>query len=439
MKNSDKCNNKVTADSIICNLCQISYLFEGRRVSQCPSGYETTKTQCLKCELGTFFQGATCVKCSNFCEKCSGSGPSQYQQCSEGFNWNQVKGCILSDFDLNPSFKPKKFVDPRTNIEKECNFSCDEFIDSSDLCIKCNPELNYFIKEGDRLRCYNRCPLYFKPNLSNQDPQSKYIQCVKNDSYTSDIEAADKIRNEAKTISSIISIYTKKDIQTKQCQKCASNCIFCNNDSSCIECEPDYYWNYNRKTSSPCHPSCKKCTGPLSKYCLFYAFGDQLFPNANGNCQETVFDPLPQQKTLSQNEIYGNLQVYKSFLPQNQKQNYIIEFSQKYSIIDPKWESMKMISRNSCTFQEFQNRFKYFQNNQQNCEEKDISQSTVGKNGDLVIIYSMLLSQSRAQISSNEVNPQILVEYAFSKDFFSSSYIYISINSLSEKELRYSL
>ncbi|KAL4495227.1 hypothetical protein ABPG72_007334 [Tetrahymena utriculariae] len=446
--------NKVTEDQFNCDLCKEGYyLLEGKCVKECPSDYSTTQTQCLKCQQGTFIQGEICAQCSKFCQKCTGSDHSQCEQCFEGFEKDQTKGCITSDFDLNPSFKPKKFVDPRTNTEKgdffffliyfliiiyyqhikECNFSCDECIDSSDLCIKCNPQLNYFIKAGERLKCYNRCPLYFEPNLSNQDPKSKFIECVKSKNYTPDIEAADQIRNEAKSRCLKQQYW---DIQTKQCYKCSNNCISCNNDSSCIECEPDYYWNVNRKTCSPCHPSCKKCTGPLSKDCLSCSSSDKLFPNAYGTCQEAVLNPLPQQKILSQNEIYENLSDCKQFLPQSQQQNYSVEFLQKYSTIDSKWESIKMTSTNSCTFQEFQNRYKYFQKNNKSCEDKEISQSTVGKNGDLVAIYSILLSQSKAQISSNEVNPQTLVEYAISNNFCSSSYIFNPTSAFSCSQLQ---
>ncbi|EAR82254.2 hypothetical protein TTHERM_01246710 (macronuclear) [Tetrahymena thermophila SB210] len=406
--------------NIACDECQKGfYLLEGECVEKCPPDYKNSQTKCIKCKPGTFLQGETCVECSKFCKLCTGPDTSECQQCSEGFDFNKLNECVLNDFDLNPSFKPKKFIDPRTNTEKECNFSCDECVDSSDLCTKCNPELNYYVKEGDRLRCYNRCPLYFEPRQSTQDPLNKYIECVKSERYTSDLEEADKIRNEAKNRCPKQQYW---DIQSKQCYKCTNNCISCNNETSCIECEPDYYWNDNRQTCSPCHPSCKKCTGPLSKDCLLCANVDKLFPNQNGICEENVTDILPQQKILTQNEIYGNLQVCKQFL--NTQQNYSVEFSQKYSINDSKWESIKMMSKNSCTFLEFQNRYKYFEKNKQNCEDKEISQSTVGKNGDLVAIYSILLSQSRAQISSNEVNPQTLVEYAISKNFFSSSYLF---------------
>ncbi|EAR82258.2 hypothetical protein TTHERM_01246750 (macronuclear) [Tetrahymena thermophila SB210] len=417
LNNCTKCT-QITGDSITCNVCQKGfYLFQGECVDICPPDYKTTQTQCIQCKQGTFLQGEICVECSKFCKQCTGPDTSECQECSEGFVFNQAKGCILNDFDLNPSFKPKTFVDPRTGTEKECNFSCDECIDSSDLCTICNPELNYFVKEGDRFRCFNRCPLYFKPISSSQNPQEKFIECVKSESYTSDIEEADKIRNEAKNRCPKQQYW---DIQSQKCYKCTNNCISCNNNSSCLECEPEYYWDSNLKTCSPCHPSCKKCTGPLSRDCLLCASEDKLYPDANGTCEKNLSDLLPQQKILSQNEIYGNLQVCKQFL--NTQQNYSVEFSQKYSINDSQWLDIKMMSKNSCTFQEFQNRYKYLQKSEQNCEDKLISQSTVGKNGDLVAIYSILLSQSRAQISSNEVNPQTLVEYAISKNFFSSSY-----------------
>ncbi|KAL4453480.1 hypothetical protein ABPG74_017687 [Tetrahymena malaccensis] len=425
--------------SINCNKCKSGfYLLEGRCVKECPSDYNISETQCVKCQPGTYFSGKICAQCSKQCQKCTGPDFSQCQQCYEGYKYDQTKGCIMSDLNLNISFKPKKYLDPRTKTEKECNFSCDECIDSSDLCKKCNPELNYFIKEGDRFRCYNRCPLYHEPNLSNQNPQSKFIECVLSESYTSDLEAADKIRNEAKSrcpkqqywqlnislqYSNFGNLY-KRDIQTKQCFKCANNCISCNNDSSCIECEPGYYWNINSTTCSPCHPSCKKCSGPLSKNCLSCASSDKLFPNANGTCDDAAFDPLLHQKILSQNEIYGNIPECKPFLPQNQQQSYSVVFLQKYSTTNSQWESNKMISINTCTFQEFQSRYKYFKKNQLDCQDKEISSSTIGKNGDLVVIYSILLSQSRAQISAKEVNPQTLVEYAISNNFLSTNYVF---------------
>ncbi|EAR82256.2 hypothetical protein TTHERM_01246730 (macronuclear) [Tetrahymena thermophila SB210] len=419
LNNCTKCS-QTTVKSFTCDACEKGfYLHEGECVQKCPPDYNNTQTECIKCKSGTFFQGETCVECSKFCKLCTGPDSSQCQQCSEGFVFNKLNECILNDFDLNPSFKPKKFIDPRTKTEKECNFSCDECIDSSDLCIKCNPELNYYIKEGDRFRCYNRCPLYFEPSQSTQDPLKKYIECVKSENYTSDLEEADKIINEAKNRCPKQQYW---DVESKQCYKCTNNCISCNDKSNCLECEPDYYLNDNSQTCSPCHPSCQKCTGPLSRDCLFCSSGERLFPDQNGICEENATDILQQQKILSQNEIFGNLQVCKQLL--NQKRNYSVEFSQKFSINDSKWENIIMMSKNSCTFLEFQNRYKYFQKNKQNCEDKEISQSTIGKNGDLVAIYSMLLSQSRAQISSNQVNPQTLVEYAIKENFFSSSYLF---------------
>ncbi|KAL4453479.1 hypothetical protein ABPG74_017686 [Tetrahymena malaccensis] len=366
LDNCAKCTQKFCQDctsSINCDICkQGYYLFEGKCVKECPNGYNTTETSCVKCQPGTYFSGKICAQCSKFCQNCTGPDSSQCQECSEGYKY-----------------------------------------------------------EGDRLRCYNRCPLYHEPNMSNQDPQSKFIECVLSESYTPDLEAADKIRNEAKSRCPKQQYW---DIQTKQCFKCANNCISCNNDSSCIECEPGYYWNINSTTCSPCHPSCKKCSGPLSKNCLSCASSDKLFPNANGTCDDAAFDPLLHQKILSQNEIYGNIPECKPFLPQNQQQSYSVVFLQKYSTTNSQWESNKMISINTCTFQEFQSRYKYFKKNQLDCQDKEISSSTIGKNGDLVVIYSILLSQSRAQISAKEVNPQTLVEYAISNNFLSTNYVF---------------
>ncbi|EAR99978.2 hypothetical protein TTHERM_00961840 (macronuclear) [Tetrahymena thermophila SB210] len=417
----DKCSQcDMKNESFTCQECEEGfYLLNGECVDKCPSNYKTTQTQCIQCQQGTFAQGDTCEQCSEFCQVCTGPSFLQCSQCYEGYNFDQKEGCIIQDFGLTLSFKPKTFIDPITNTEKECNFSCDECIDSSDLCTQCNPKLNYFIKVDDRFRCYNRCPLYFEPSQSTEDQQNKQIECVKSARYTSDLEEADKIRSEAKNRCPKQQYW---DILRKQCQKCTNNCISCSNDSSCLECEPDYYWNDDHKACSPCHPSCKKCTGPLSNQCLLCARGEKLFSNADGVCEEAVSHFSPQQKIFSQNEIYGDLQVCKEFL--NQKPSYSVEFSQKFSISDSQWETIQMMPIKTCTFQEFQNRYKYFQKNKQNCDDKEISQSSVGKNGELVAIYSMLLSQSRAQISSNEVNPQTLVDYAISKDFFSFSFIF---------------
>ncbi|KAL4453475.1 hypothetical protein ABPG74_017682 [Tetrahymena malaccensis] len=407
---------------LICSLClEGFYLLEGKCVQECPSDYRVVQSQCFKCQPGTFAKGEICAQCPDSCQKCSGPQPLQCELCDEGFEKDQEKGCIIQDLNLIISFRPKQFLDPRTNTMKECNFSCDECDDSTDLCIKCNPKLNHFIKEGEKFKCYNRCPLYFEPNLTNQNLQNNNIECVKSESYTTDLQDADKIRNEAKNRCAKQQYW---DIQTQQCYKCTNNCITCNDNSSCVECEPGYYWNDNRKTCSPCHPSCKKCTGPLSKNCLSCTSTDKLFPDANGICEESASDTLQQQNTLSQNELYGDLSVCKQFLPQNQQQSYSVEFSQKYSTADSQWQNIKLMSSESCKFQEFQNRYKYFQKNKQNCEDKEISQSTFVKNGDLVAIYSIILSQLNAQVSSKQVNPETFAEYAISKKFFSLSYIF---------------
>ncbi|KAL4512751.1 hypothetical protein ABPG72_020588 [Tetrahymena utriculariae] len=311
-----------------------------------------------------------------------------------------------------------------TNTLKECNFSCDECVDSSDLCITCNPSLKYFVKEGDRQKCYNRCPLYYEPKLTNLDPQRDFVECVISQSYTSDLYAADQIKNEAKSRCPKQQFW---NIQTKLCNKCSNNCINCNDGSSCIECEPTYYWNDSRKTCSPCHPSCQKCSGPLQNNCLSCATGNKLFPDKNGICDASQSHPLPQSNILTQNEIYGNLQSCKQFLSSSQQQNYAIEFSQIFSSNNAQWKDIKMMSKEKpCTFQEFKNRYRYLKNSIQTCDENEISQSTIGKNGDLLTIYSMLLSQSGAQISNSgaTVDPQTLAEYAINNSLFSSSYIF---------------
>ncbi|KAL4460438.1 hypothetical protein ABPG74_000189 [Tetrahymena malaccensis] len=514
--NCSKCTYDSALGSTTCNLCRSGlYLYQGQCVEQCPPEYKTTKTQCLYCRPGTYVQDEKCVECSEFCLECTGSNPAQCKSCFDGFVFAYGKGCSVcptgqqcgknrcannqyrmlqypytcddcfqncdtckgplqndcltcknnyanqNGFCLNPSFKAKKFKDPRTQTEKgilqlflfstfyqlflqlnkECNFSCDECIDSSDLCTKCNPELNYFVKEqnfifrftflenntfylnfqrGDRFRCYNRCPIYYQATTPKQDSSDNYIECVKSDSYTSDLQAADQLRDEAKSKCPKQQYW---DIQTKQCNKCTNNCISCNDDSSCIECEPSYFWNDNHKTCSPCHPSCKKCTGPLYKDCLACPSANKLFPDVNGVCDATISTSLPQSNILTQNQIYENLNVCKSFLPQSQQQNYSVQFSTVFSSNDQKWQNVQMMSSDKpCTFQEFQNRYRYFKKNSQNCDDSQIAQSTIGKNGDFVTIYSMLLSQSNAQIAGQAVNPQSLVQFAQTKNFFSSSY-----------------
>ncbi|KAL4482844.1 hypothetical protein ABPG74_018870 [Tetrahymena malaccensis] len=427
LSNCSECAYDLDQNLIFCQGCQQGfYLLQGKCVEQCPDGYQITQNECTKCPLGTFYQNNACAECSKFCQECTGPHFTQCSLCSDGFNFEEGKGCSLNDFDLKPSFKPKTFTDPRTNTLKECNFSCDECIDSSDLCIKCNPTLKYFVKEGDKQRCYNRCPLYYEPKLTNQNPAPNFIECVISQSYTSDLYAADQIKNEAKSRCPKQSYW---NVQTKICNKCTNNCINCSDDSSCIECEPTYYWNDNRKTCSPCHPSCQKCSGPLQNNCLSCATGDKLFPNSNGVCDDSTFNPLPQSNILSQNEIYGNLQTCKQFLPSSQQQNYAVEFTQIYSSSDPQWKDIKMMSNQKpCTFQEFKNRYKYFKDNIQTCNDNQISQSTIGKNGDILTIYSILLSQSGALISNSgsTVNPQTLVEYANNNSLFSSSYIFNS-------------
>ncbi|KAL4507100.1 hypothetical protein ABPG72_001893 [Tetrahymena utriculariae] len=473
--NCSKCTYDSAQGSTVCNICRSGlYLYQGQCVEQCPPEYKTTKTQCLYCRPGTYVQDETCVECSEFCLECTGSNPSQCKSCFDGFVFEYRKGCSVcptgqqcgknrcasnqfrmlkypytcadcyqncdtckgplqndcltcknnyanqNGFCLNPSFKAKKFKDPRTQTEKECNFSCDECIDSSDLCTKCNPELNYFVKEGDRFRCYNRCPIYYQAKSTNQDPSDEYVECIMSDNYTSDLQAANQLRDEAKS-KCLKQQYW--DIETKKCNKCTNNCISCNDNSSCIECEPNYFWNDNRKTCSPCHPSCKKCTGPLYKDCLVCPSSNKLFPDANGVCDTTISTSLPESNILTQNQIYENLKVCKSFLPSSQQNNYSAQFSQIFSSNDQQWQNVKMMSADKpCKFQEFQNRFRYFKKNNQNCDDSQITQSTIGKNGDLVTIYSMLLSQSNAQISGQAVNPQQLAEFAKTNNFFSSSY-----------------
>ncbi|EAR89678.2 hypothetical protein TTHERM_01217220 (macronuclear) [Tetrahymena thermophila SB210] len=421
MSNCSNCDYDSNKDLVFCNQChQDFYLLQGMCVEQCPEGYHVVDNECLKCQPGTFYSNKECLDCSKFCQQCTGPHPSQCEECSDGFILEEGKGCSLNDFDLTPTFKAKTFIDPRTNTLKECNFSCDECIDSSDLCIKCNPDLKYFVKEGERQRCYNRCPLYYQPKLTGND----FIECEISQSYTSDLIAADQIKKEA---SSRCPKQQYWNISTKQCNKCTNNCINCYDDSSCIECEPTYYWNDNRKTCSPCHPSCQKCSGPLQNNCLTCATGNKIFPDNNGKCGDFVSNPLPQSNILSQNEIYGNLQNCKQFLPPTSQQNYAVEFSQIYQSNDPKWKDVKMMSNlKPCTFQEFKNRYKYLKNSDQTCNDNEISQSTIGKNGDLLTIYSILLSQSGAQISNTgtDVNPQTLAEYAINNNLFSSSYIF---------------
>ncbi|KAL4482845.1 hypothetical protein ABPG74_018871 [Tetrahymena malaccensis] len=437
LRNCSKCTYDSDKDQIICNKCDEGfYWVKDACVEQCPDGYHLTQNGCIQCPSGTFYLNQSCVECSKFCQKCTGPHPSQCQSCSDGFIFEEGKGCSLNDFDLEPSFKAKKFKDPRTNTLKECNFSCDECVDSSDLCIKCNPILKYYVKEGDKQRCYNRCPLYYEPKQTNSNPVTDFIECVISQSYTSDLYAADQIKNEAKSRCPKQSYW---NVQTKICNKCTNNCINCSDDSSCIECEPTYYWNDNHKTCSPCHPSCYKCSGPLQNNCLSCATGDKLFPNGNGVCDDSVFNPLPQSNILSQEETYGNLQTCKQFLPSTQQQNYAVEFTQIYSSSDPQWKDIKMMSNQKpCTFQEFKNRYKYFKNNIQTCDDNQISQSTIEKNGDILTIYSILLSQSGALISNSRstVNPQTLAEYANNNSLFSSSYIFNPTSNFSCNQLQ---
>ncbi|KAL4482843.1 hypothetical protein ABPG74_018869 [Tetrahymena malaccensis] len=425
LSNCSKCTYDSSKDSELCSACQKGFqLVQGECVKQCSNGYLVTQKECLNCSPGTFYSDNQCVKCSKYCLQCTGPHPSQCQQCQDNFVLEEGKGCITNEFDIVPSFKAKQFKDPRTNSWKECNFSCDQCIDSTDLCVECNPNLKYFVKDGDRQRCYNRCPPYYEPKQTKLNPSNDFIECVISKNYESDLYAADKIIKEAESRCPEKQYW---NFQTKLCNKCTNNCINCNDASSCIECEPSYYWNDNRKTCSPCHPSCQKCSGPLQNNCLSCAIGNKLFPNNNGSCGDTIPNTLPQPSILSQNEIYGNLQGCKQFLPSTQQQNYAVEFTQTFSSNDPQWKDIRMKSNEKpCTFQEFKKRYKYIKNNIQTCDDNEITQSTIEKNGDILTIYSILLTQSRAKIadSGKAVNPQTLAEYATYNSLFSSSYIF---------------
>lgn len=51
-----------------------------------------------------------------------------------------------------------------------------------------------------------------------------------------------------------------------------------------------------------------------------------------------------------------------------------------------------MTSSKPCTFTEFKSRYRYLSKNNLQCNDSDISQTTIGKKGDIVTIYSMLLA-----------------------------------------------
>ncbi|XP_058866401.1 proprotein convertase subtilisin/kexin type 5-like [Acipenser ruthenus] len=235
------------------------YLYEGKCLSKCPSGY--------------FEDAETCTKCIPECKACKYDS-TRCQACHQDYVLYQNR-CMTTC--------PDKYFSEE-GLCKRCTPGCKK-CDKHGICSECNNHFFLHLKV-----CVDKCPVDFYEDTQSQTCSRCHSDCAECDGPDPDecVSCAD---------SSAV-LYggqcfqecpdsTYHDMDTGDCQDCDRTCQTCKGSSSsdCITCIKGMvknkqghcvtHWDcplssYQDKSGACrlCHKSCHLCTGPTQHECL---------------------------------------------------------------------------------------------------------------------------------------------------------------------------
>lgn len=232
-----------------CNKCIPGYvLHEGKCIQgKCPSQYVDVDGVCKKC-------GPNCKSCSaldqNHCDECLSlsylNHKNECGECGDGYVPSDGKCVKCSDdncIKCSPFNKCVKCIDEMPILDGVCKETCGEgyYKDLDFICKQCDD--------------YSTCSECYQSN------PAKCKKCKPN-----------------------LFLYNYKCVNTCPtgyygnsdgvCQKCSSNCEKCQNEETCISCDPKYALDNNNRCVDCDEPGevkvngvCKKCPGEKCLKC----------------------------------------------------------------------------------------------------------------------------------------------------------------------------
>jgi proprotein convertase subtilisin/kexin type 5 len=211
-----------------CTSCSSgSYLLQKQCMSSCPSGtvliQQATTSICRKCSLGC--ANCTVSTTSSLSTKCTLCLPNYYL-----YRDSCLSVCPAGTYASPTSFNCNS-----------CNLvGCQSCIFNSSMSVQCTIcQAGYFFL-AHNATCVTTCPSEYM--LSNS--QCVLIPVCRNYIY-----------NNLCLISCPTSTYAVTS-PTKACVSCSSNCMSCQNSSSCIQCSNTTYLYYNITNTSSCISYC---------------------------------------------------------------------------------------------------------------------------------------------------------------------------------------
>lgn len=257
-----------------CFSCDSYLLYNGNCVNQCPEQYQAVgqecklcnQSNCEECDLslcnsckpGFFRYLDQCKKCSSICETCENE--ETCIQCKENYqiiNGNCVNIENCAEFINSTCIQCKSgyFLDETKGICTDCPINCGKC--SNNTCLECNQ--GYILENST---CSTQCP-----NFCESCSDSTCIFC--NPGF---------------------------ELQNNTCIKCPTNCSLCLN-STCLHCESSYLHNQTciptcpqgyepqSNTCKPCTSNCKTCSKGLCQECLTSFTANGYYILSNSTCK----------------------------------------------------------------------------------------------------------------------------------------------------------
>ncbi len=173
----------------------------------------------------SYFDGTNMVffKCDDSCNKCSNS-PIECKTCNFKDDYYPLEDresqCVKGSYFYDEQFKRGYFLDYRTLKMKKCNNECKSCKNFQDNCIDCNNDFGYFTTSDRFIKC-------------QKNPSGYYLDSV-NRIYRKCIENCIKCQNEITCEN--CDDYSTLIFNKKKCHFCGESMFYDENKNVCRDC-----------------------------------------------------------------------------------------------------------------------------------------------------------------------------------------------------------
>ncbi|KAL4456738.1 hypothetical protein ABPG73_014764 [Tetrahymena malaccensis] len=240
---------------------------------QCQDFCQSCQNQssCLTCIVGYFLNGNQCFKCDISCLSCTSSGQSNCTICQQQnfyISISQNNQCVPT-CDVTQA----QYVDTSNSSQKFCRKCIDQCQICNDgvSCITC--KVGFYLSNNQCKQCDNSC-------FSCNGPTSSDCLICKQANYF----ISTKQNNTCIPICDLSQsqFIDNSNPQQAYCKQCPSQCLTCNNSTSCIQCIQGYYKNLDFCYS--CDDQCLSCLDSGSSCIKCKQPGYFISPAQNNKC-----------------------------------------------------------------------------------------------------------------------------------------------------------